>query len=216
MVMWLWIGGLIMALGIAARARARAQARRARARDRRRARRRRATPRAAGRGAHVSAAPHALDRARRRASCWSRSASCSRCSTGRSRRCRGSCRSTSRRRASTSTTLDGKPITLGALAGKTYVVNFFNSWCIPCQQEAPALQGVLRRAQERARLRDGRHRPRRRRRAPIRGYVAANDDHVAGRVRSERQRRARLRHDRSTRDVRDLADGVAVCGALGP
>lgn len=36
--------------------------------------------------------------------------------------------------------LDGKPITSASLKGKTYVVNFFNSWCIPCQQEAPALK----------------------------------------------------------------------------
>jgi cytochrome c biogenesis protein CcmG, thiol:disulfide interchange protein DsbE len=38
------------------------------------------------------------------------------------------------------TTLDSKPISSGALAGKTYVVNFWNSWCIPCRQEEPALQ----------------------------------------------------------------------------
>lgn len=38
------------------------------------------------------------------------------------------------------TTLDGKTITADQLRGKTYVVNFFNSWCIPCQQEAPALK----------------------------------------------------------------------------
>ncbi len=36
--------------------------------------------------------------------------------------------------------LDGTPITSTALKGKTIVVNFFNSWCIPCQQEAPALK----------------------------------------------------------------------------
>ena len=36
--------------------------------------------------------------------------------------------------------LDGRQIGSDALRGKTYVVNFFNSWCIPCQQEAPALQ----------------------------------------------------------------------------
>jgi cytochrome c biogenesis protein CcmG, thiol:disulfide interchange protein DsbE len=40
----------------------------------------------------------------------------------------------------TVTTLDGKPLDSSALRGKTYVVNFFNSWCIPCQQEAPALK----------------------------------------------------------------------------
>jgi len=38
------------------------------------------------------------------------------------------------------TTLDGKPLSSASLRGKTYVVNFFNSWCIPCQQEAPALK----------------------------------------------------------------------------
>jgi cytochrome c biogenesis protein CcmG, thiol:disulfide interchange protein DsbE len=36
--------------------------------------------------------------------------------------------------------LDGKPISSSALKNKTYVVNFFNSWCIPCQQEAGALK----------------------------------------------------------------------------
>jgi cytochrome c biogenesis protein CcmG/thiol:disulfide interchange protein DsbE len=36
--------------------------------------------------------------------------------------------------------LDGKPITSSALKNKTIVVNFFNSWCIPCRQEAPALK----------------------------------------------------------------------------
>src|SRR4051794_17190396 len=38
------------------------------------------------------------------------------------------------------TTLDGKKIDTASLRSKTYVVNFFNSWCIPCQQEAPALK----------------------------------------------------------------------------
>lgn len=36
--------------------------------------------------------------------------------------------------------LDGKTISSADLKNKTYVVNFFNSWCIPCQQEAPALK----------------------------------------------------------------------------
>ena len=38
------------------------------------------------------------------------------------------------------TTLDRQPISARTLRGKTYVVNFWNSWCIPCRQEAPALQ----------------------------------------------------------------------------
>jgi cytochrome c biogenesis protein CcmG/thiol:disulfide interchange protein DsbE len=37
-------------------------------------------------------------------------------------------------------TLDGTHLDTKALQGKTYVVNFFNSWCIPCQQELPALK----------------------------------------------------------------------------
>jgi cytochrome c biogenesis protein CcmG/thiol:disulfide interchange protein DsbE len=37
------------------------------------------------------------------------------------------------------TTLDGKKVDAASLRDKTVVVNFFNSWCIPCQQEAPAL-----------------------------------------------------------------------------
>jgi cytochrome c biogenesis protein CcmG, thiol:disulfide interchange protein DsbE len=36
--------------------------------------------------------------------------------------------------------LDGKAIHSAQLQNKTYVVNFFNSWCIPCQQEEPALK----------------------------------------------------------------------------
>jgi cytochrome c biogenesis protein CcmG/thiol:disulfide interchange protein DsbE len=36
--------------------------------------------------------------------------------------------------------LDGKKINSAQVRNKTYVVNFFNSWCIPCQQEEPALK----------------------------------------------------------------------------
>ena len=66
--------------------------------------------------------------------------SCSRSSTGRSRRCRDWCSSTRRRRASPCRASTAGPITSSQLKDKTYVVNFFNSWCIPCQQEAPALK----------------------------------------------------------------------------
>jgi cytochrome c biogenesis protein CcmG/thiol:disulfide interchange protein DsbE len=36
-------------------------------------------------------------------------------------------------------TLDGETLTSRDLAGKAVIVNFWNSWCPPCQQEHPAL-----------------------------------------------------------------------------
>jgi cytochrome c biogenesis protein CcmG/thiol:disulfide interchange protein DsbE len=36
--------------------------------------------------------------------------------------------------------LDGGRVTLSDIAGKSAIVNFWNHWCIPCQQEAPALE----------------------------------------------------------------------------
>ena len=38
------------------------------------------------------------------------------------------------------TSIDDKPVASADLKGKTYVVNFWNSWCIPCQTELPALK----------------------------------------------------------------------------
>ena len=40
------------------------------------------------------------------------------------------------------TDLDGKPITLRSLRGKVVWLNFFASWCPPCQQETPILRGL--------------------------------------------------------------------------
>ena len=37
-------------------------------------------------------------------------------------------------------TFDGQTISSATLAGKVVLVNFWNSWCIPCQQELPALK----------------------------------------------------------------------------
>ena len=36
--------------------------------------------------------------------------------------------------------LDGKPVDSTSLAGKAVVVNFWNTWCVPCQEELPGLR----------------------------------------------------------------------------
>ena len=45
----------------------------------------------------------------------------------------------------TLTTLDGESVTPAELAGKTVIVNFWNTWCIPCLNEAPALHAFYER-----------------------------------------------------------------------
>jgi peroxiredoxin len=38
--------------------------------------------------------------------------------------------------------LDGRPVSLAALRGKVVWLNFFASWCPPCQQETPILRSL--------------------------------------------------------------------------
>jgi len=112
------------------------------------------------------------------------------------------------------TTLDGRKITPESLHGKTYVVNFFNSWCIPCQQEAPALQAFYdEHKNERdfamiGVVRDDEA-------AAVRGYV--NGQHISWPVAIQGGQQASLDFGTTGQPETYVIspDGVAVCGALG-
>lgn len=45
-------------------------------------------------------------------------------------------------------TLDGEIITLEQLAGNVVVVNLWATWCAPCREELPLLEGYLRAREE--------------------------------------------------------------------
>jgi len=47
------------------------------------------------------------------------------------------------------TDLDGRPIRLDALRGKVVWINFWASWCPPCQQETPILRALAARYKDR-------------------------------------------------------------------
>jgi cytochrome c biogenesis protein CcmG/thiol:disulfide interchange protein DsbE len=113
------------------------------------------------------------------------------------------------------TSLDKKPISARALAGKTYVVNFWNSWCIPCRQEEGALRsfygahksepdfamvGIVRDDGE----------------APIRSYVAANN--ITWPVAFDPSGSAGLGFGTTGQPETYVISptGVAACGGIGP
>src|SRR5690606_10286009 len=46
-------------------------------------------------------------------------------------------------------TFDGGTFRLAEQRGQVVIVNFWASWCVPCRDEAPILQGVWERYRER-------------------------------------------------------------------
>lgn len=113
------------------------------------------------------------------------------------------------------TTLAGTRISSRSLAGKTYVVNFWNSWCIPCHQERPALETFY--AKHRAEpdfamigiVRDDEQRP-------IRDYVAEHS--IAWPVAFDPNGSAGLGFGTTGQPETYVISprGVAACGTLGP
>lgn len=48
----------------------------------------------------------------------------------------------------TLTTLAGEPITLSAVRGRTVLINFWATWCLPCRAEMPYLEALAARYPE--------------------------------------------------------------------
>ena len=107
--------------------------------------------------------------------------------------------------------LSGGRVKLADIAGKSAIVNFWNSWCIPCQEEEPLLKqfyaahkddpdfamiGIVRDDETGTvqRVREGRRR------------------RLDDRARSEVAGGARLRHSWTTGDLRHLAEWGRGCG----
>jgi len=113
------------------------------------------------------------------------------------------------------TTLDGKKLDAASLRGKSYVVNFFNSWCIPCQQEAPALQAFYdehKNDPEFAMIgivRDDDA-------STIRNYVSSNKISWPVAVSGSGQAGLDFGTTGQPETYVIAPDGVAVCGTLGP
>jgi thiol-disulfide isomerase/thioredoxin len=111
-------------------------------------------------------------------------------------------------------TLDGKTVSSSALKNKTYVVNFFNSWCIPCQKEAPALKAFYNEHKNEADFAmigiiiddDA---------STMRGYV--NKEQIDWPVAVDPQGSASLGFGTTGQPETYVIapDGVAVCGTLG-
>jgi len=113
------------------------------------------------------------------------------------------------------TSIDDKPVASAVLKGKTYVVNFWNSWCIPCRQEEPALKSFY--AAHRADadfamvgiVRDDEP-------SPVRAYVAANN--IDWPIAFDPKGRAGLGFGTTGQPETYVIgpSGVAACGSLGP
>jgi cytochrome c biogenesis protein CcmG/thiol:disulfide interchange protein DsbE len=114
----------------------------------------------------------------------------------------------------TVTTLDGKSVSATSLAGKAYVVNFFNSWCIPCQQEHPALAAFYNEHKNERDfamvgiVRDDEA-------SAIRGYVAAEKVNWPVALKGAEQATLDFGTTGQPETYVVSPDGVVVCGVIG-
>jgi len=113
------------------------------------------------------------------------------------------------------TTLDGKTVNAATLKNKTVVVNFFNSWCIPCRQEAPALTAFYAKHKGDADfmmlgiVRDDDP-------ATIRSYVSSQKVDWPVALGGADQAALDFGTTGQPETYVIAPDGVAVCGTLGP
>jgi cytochrome c biogenesis protein CcmG/thiol:disulfide interchange protein DsbE len=112
----------------------------------------------------------------------------------------------------TTTALDGTRFDNETLEGKTYLVNVWNTWCLPCQQEEPALRAFYERHKSEpdfamlGLVRDDNQ-------AAVQAYV--DDDRVTWPVVFDDRMLTRFGTTGQPESYVISPDGIAVCGRIG-
>jgi thiol-disulfide isomerase/thioredoxin len=111
------------------------------------------------------------------------------------------------------TALDGTRLDSEALKGKTYLVNVWNTWCLPCQQEEPELRAFYERHKSEpdfqmlGLVRDDN-------KGAVKSYV--DDGRVTWPVVFDDRLLTRFGTTGQPESYVISPDGIAVCGRIGP